>query len=256
MKSKQIKGSYSAQKHYKGKVAKDYNKMRNSSLKWRREQILINKIIAKLPEESVILDLPIGTGRLLPMYKKSHTIFGIDISRDMLDETRNNSLKFGINKKIKLKQGNAENIVLKDNTVDFVICLRLLNLVPLSVLKNIIKEFSRVSKNGLILHVRMYEQTTKLDLFSKMLLDLRTHINTLVHYIFKKIFSNKNDYHNFKEKQISQNGYFLHSFDDIYKTIKENKLYISNTYFVDRGINFDKSYYTPLLVLKCLKNIS
>ena len=64
--------------HYKGDVAKLYNKNRTSSLKWKREQKIMEKIISNFSPKSIILDIPVGTGRLIPFYdSRSHKIYGI-----------------------------------------------------------------------------------------------------------------------------------------------------------------------------------
>ena len=247
--------TYSAISHYKGDVAKLYNKNRHSSLKWKREQILIEKIINGLPENSIILDLPIGTGRLLPFYKnRNHRVYGIDISCDMLDETKNSNI--GESSIIELKQGNAEKIPLTDKSVDYVICLRLLNLVPLSVLENIIKEFTRVSRKGIIFQVRAIEKAGTFKLLTKMLIDYRTHLNRFIHFFYSLIIKSLkflNIKPNNQDKKSTNKKYFLHKIEDINIILKKQDLSINKIIEVDKGMNFLKGQYKPFLIIDCLK---
>ena len=130
--------------HYTGDVAKLYNKNRTSSQKWKREQKIMEKIISNFSPRSTILDLPIGTGRLLPFYDScDHKVYGVDISTDMLEET-NKAIK-GINANVDLIEGNIEKIPLPDSSVDYVVCMRLFNLVPMSTVEIGLKEFSLIT---------------------------------------------------------------------------------------------------------------
>ena len=77
--------NYTAKTHYKGNVAKSYLNNRTRSLKWRTEQNLMSKMISNLPKGSWILDIPVGTGRLLPFYAKgNYPVYGMDISKEFV----------------------------------------------------------------------------------------------------------------------------------------------------------------------------
>ena len=61
---------YTAKSFYRNEVVKNYNKERTASTKWKREQKAAEDIIASFTSNSTFLDLPIGTGRLLPLFSK------------------------------------------------------------------------------------------------------------------------------------------------------------------------------------------
>jgi ubiquinone/menaquinone biosynthesis C-methylase UbiE len=242
--------SYTASSHYRGEVAKSYLGSRTRSLKWRREQRLMKKIIKNLPKGSSILDLPVGTGRLLPYYAEgNHPVYGIDISNDMLSQAR--GIHHGMNNIKGLMQGDAEAIPLPDESIDYVICLRLLNLVPLAVLKNIIEEFKRVSRKGIIIQVRVTEKAGRLRMIQKMLTDPRTHLNRLIYSFYawsKTTLTGKNN----KKKPVSSSGdYFIHNSEDVSRILLQKGLIIQKTIEVDKGINFKQKEFIPLLVIIC-----
>lgn len=242
--------------HYKGDVAKLYNKNRTSSLKWKREQKIMEKIISNFSSKSIILDLPIGTGRLLPFYKsRNHKIYGIDISPDMLAET-SKAIK-GTNTKIDLIEGNIEKIPLPENSVDYVVCMRLFNLVPFSTLKIGLKEFCRVSRDRIFFQVRVIEDIGLIKLMAKMALDSRTHINRLIHQVFisfEKTLNIIKGLSNKGKNEIIKENYYLHRKEDIYDVLRDEGFDIVRTIEVDKGMDFTKRLYKPFLIIECKKN--
>jgi len=247
--------NYTAKTHYKGNVAKSYLSNRTRSLKWRKEQNLMSKMISNLPKGSWILDIPVGTGRLLPFYAKgNYPVYGMDISEDMLAESK--QAHKDMDNIQDFIEGNAENIPLPDESVDYVICLRLLNLVPLAVLENMIKEFKRVSRIGMIIEVRVTKQCGRLRLIQKMLSDPHTHFNRLIYtfYIwFKNTFVKSIDKNN--EKIISQDSetYCLHNAEDISRILLEQVLITNKITEVDKGLDYKHRVYKPLLIIDCSK---
>ena len=247
--------SYTASTHYKGEVAKSYLRSRTRSLKWRREQRLMRKIIENLPKGSSILDLPVGTGRLMPYYaKQNQPVYGIDISNDMLSQGQ--EIHQGMDNIKGLIQGNAEAIPLSDESIDYVICLRLLNLVPLTVLKNIIKEFKRVSRKGIIIQVRVTEKAGRLRMIQKMLTDPRTHLNRLIYSFYawgKATLTGNMGKDSKKESVSSSEDYFLHNAEDVRRILLKKGLIIQKTIEVDKAIDYEQKEFKPLLVINCSK---
>ncbi len=84
-----------------------------------------------------ILDVACGTGRFFPLYAP-RKIYGVDISRDMLNEARKKKLAK------ELKLADAENLPFKDNTFDAVITSQFVMHTP--YYEKIIKEMTRVAK--------------------------------------------------------------------------------------------------------------
>lgn len=241
--------------HYKGDVAKLYNKNRTSSLKWKREQKIMEKIISNFSPKSTILDLPIGTGRLLPFYDScDHKVYGVDISTDMLEET--SKVIKGINANVDLIEGNIEKIPLPDNSVDYVVCMRLFNLVPMSTVEIGLKEFCRVSRDRIFFQIRVVEDIGLIKLIAKMVLDSRTHINRLMHQVFtllKKTLNIFKGQSNKGKNDLTGENYYLQRKEDIYNVIRDEGFDIVRIIEVDKGIDFIKRLYKPFLIIECKK---
>jgi ubiquinone/menaquinone biosynthesis C-methylase UbiE len=70
---------------YVGAVADGYDAKRETSEKWKAEQRLVEEFLSNLPENSTVLDIPVGTGRFLPFYlNKGYRFIGMDTSGDMI----------------------------------------------------------------------------------------------------------------------------------------------------------------------------
>jgi len=144
---------YPARSRYKGPVAKGYVERRSAGAKWRREQEIISECLRRLPRGSTILDVPIGTGRFIEFYKGcDHHVYGLDVSSDMVAEAHAHAERYEA--RLTATLGEAESIPLRDRSIDYVLCVRLLNWVPLPVLANMLSEFGRVSRKGVLIHVR------------------------------------------------------------------------------------------------------
>lgn len=241
--------------HYKGDVAKLYNKNRTSSVKWKREQKIMEKIISNFSPKSIILDLPIGTGRLLPFYESwGHKVYGVDISSDMLEETSKASK--GMNTSVDLIEGNIEKIPLPDNSVDYVVCMRLFNLVPISTVEIGLKEFCRVSRDRIFFQVRVVEDIGLIKLIAKMVLDYRTHINRLLHQVFillKKTLNIIQGQSNEGKDDLTRENYYLHGKEDIFNVLRDEGFDIVRIIEVDKGMDFIKRLYKPFLIIECKK---
>ena len=145
---------YAAKSRYRGATADTYNAQRSGHPKWRRELEIIDTVAAGLETSTSVLDVPIGTGRFTPSFKAGHhPILGIDISKDMLHEAR--SLADEPDGVTQLLVGDAEMLPLRDGSLDYVVCMRLLNWVTLDILRQLTAEFLRVSRRGLILEIRV-----------------------------------------------------------------------------------------------------
>lgn len=145
---------YAAKSRYRGATAEAYNAVRSGHAKWRRELEIMDTVAAGLETSASVLDVPIGTGRFTPSFKAgNHPILGVDISRDMLLETR--SRAEGPEGVTQLLVGDAETLPLRDGSLDYVVCMRLLNWVSLDILRQLTAEFLRVSRRGLILEIRV-----------------------------------------------------------------------------------------------------
>ncbi len=146
--------SYPAKTRYRGEVAENYLKRRAGGARWTHEQRVIERLIDSFPSGSSILDVPLGTGRFVDHYfRRGLTVYGLDISRDMLREVRTG--RSGEALPEGMVHADTECIPLRDNSVDYVVCARLLNWAPMSAFKVIISEFQRVARKGVLVEVRV-----------------------------------------------------------------------------------------------------
>lgn len=131
---------------------------------------VLQTLAAQFEPGASILDIPLGTGRFLEFYNEGqHTVYGIDISRDMLQEARARVLALDSNYNrddVYLVMGEAEHIPMRDNSIDYVVCIRLLNWVTKPIFKDIIKEFLRVARKGIIVGFRCQQDMKFKDFLS------------------------------------------------------------------------------------------
>jgi SAM-dependent methyltransferase len=70
---------------YYGEHAQGYEAKRKRNPLWQKEQDAVDALVSKGP----VLDVPIGTGRYIPIYQRKGLDFvGVDISPDMIAEAR------------------------------------------------------------------------------------------------------------------------------------------------------------------------
>lgn len=100
MQNKSEKKDWNPSEHYKStKIAKEYDQMRFSSLSgWifnKLEKKIIKNCFRDLPQDTLILDLPCGTGRLADVLLESgYRVHGADISAEMLQEAEKRLSKY------------------------------------------------------------------------------------------------------------------------------------------------------------------
>lgn len=143
---------YPAKQRYWGEIASDYDRWRLSSplrrYMWRREFRLLERIAREqMGANSTILDAPTGTGRFVPLLRSlGHTVTGMDISFDMLSMQPPQS---GHNRG-PLVRGDCEALPFSDGAFDYIVSLRFLGHVPPDLRANILLEFKRVARRGIV----------------------------------------------------------------------------------------------------------
>lgn len=146
---------YKAKSRYRNEIASTYFEQRVLEPQWQVEQRSIEALIVKYAKKNdSILDAPLGTGRFLPLYiEMGLTIYGLDISEDMLEEARR--LTQGQDVSPHLIIGDVEKIPLADDSVDHVVCIRFMNWIPIDVISRVLTEFVRVSQGAIIVQIRV-----------------------------------------------------------------------------------------------------
>lgn len=135
---------------YYGDNATKYQKKRESSRRWQLEHKVVEKALAALPEGLSVLDVPFGTGRFVPIYRKRRMkITGLDISHEMFNAARK-ELGPALDQ-CDLRVGNATSLPFEDRSMDLIVCFRFLqNIIPLADVRTCLSEFARVADCALL----------------------------------------------------------------------------------------------------------
>jgi ubiquinone/menaquinone biosynthesis C-methylase UbiE len=126
----------------------------------------MQKFLSEIPDGSTVLDVPFGTGRFIEFYlKKNMSVYGIDISKDMLDIAREH-LGDHYNQ-CNISVGSAEHLPFENDFFDLVVSCRFLTLIPMAMVKKVLSEFCRVSKSKIILNIRIKKGNTSAKYWKK-----------------------------------------------------------------------------------------
>ena len=146
------KGRPKGDTYYKD-IASNYEKKRMKQAWWHVEQEQMAQLLDQLPDGMSVVDIPFGTGRFVPMYrKKGFKIAGLDASEDMILTAQNilGSDFDGIDTRV----GDAASLPFKDKEFDLLVSTRFLrDIVTFSVAKEILREFARITKKYAIIQL-------------------------------------------------------------------------------------------------------
>lgn len=144
---------YKGKSAYHGSVARDYERDRTAEPIWAVEQEFVARWVSGIPHGSVLLDLPTGTGRFLPMFiARGLQVHARDISRDMLNVIREKIPDYRA-QGLTIEEGDAQKINLENDSVDYVVSWRFFHLIPRSVIPGVLAEFKRVCRRDIIIQV-------------------------------------------------------------------------------------------------------
>jgi ubiquinone/menaquinone biosynthesis C-methylase UbiE len=97
----------------------------------------MQKFLSEIPDGSTVLDVPFGTGRFIEFYlKKNMSVYGIDISKDMLDIAREH-LGDHYNQ-CNISVGSAEHLPFENDFFDLLVSCRFLTLIPMAMVKKVL----------------------------------------------------------------------------------------------------------------------
>jgi SAM-dependent methyltransferase len=133
-----------ARTSYRGEVAKGYEAHRVTGVEWEAEQEAVLGFVTSGP----VLDVPVGTGRYLPIYHGyGMECVGVDISPDMLEQAKQKGTD------ARLLIGDIFNLPFKDGEFSAAVCSRFLNWCNPDEMARAIKELRRVART-LIVSIR------------------------------------------------------------------------------------------------------
>lgn len=151
---------------YWGRRAQTYNSARTKGKKWQDEQLAIDNLLGTLARGASILDIPVGTGRFIPLYAKHGLIAtGMDISKDMLREAQGTLARSDV--QMALQVADIRAIPVKDGAFDCVLCMRFLNWIDIASVESAFSELVRVSREDLLIGIRYYVPRSELQPFSR-----------------------------------------------------------------------------------------
>lgn len=156
--------TYSAKNSYQsGSTHEEYETERFSGILGRyryvREQKAIASLVALLPKDICVLDCPCGNGRWWhALAQRANHIIAIDVSKGMAKIARDEARWFNI--KIEVREGDAENLSLEDESVDYAFSHALTKHLPIPIQYEVLSEFSRVSRYGVICSFGIFSHLT------------------------------------------------------------------------------------------------
>lgn len=122
---------------------------RKKFIEWlvaKSEVRAIKKLLSSC-KGNLVLDVPCGSGKLIPELIDNFSVIGIDSSKEMLSKVSTKNPK-----KLILAQADIRKLPLKDNSIDIVICNRFLQRIPPENHLMASKEIYRVGKGYVILY--------------------------------------------------------------------------------------------------------
>lgn len=152
---------YEARRGYRDKNGVDrYIENRFSGLLGRyrywTEQRAVERVLKFVDSGSTIADIPCGTGRWWRLLKKkANSIVALDLSPAMVEKA--SGLATSLGGDISVENGDAEQLDLANDSVDYVFSYALFKHLPIPVQYKVLLEFSRVCRKGVIVSYSQFE---------------------------------------------------------------------------------------------------
>lgn len=128
---------------YEGLRAREYDARRQNQAEWRAEHEAVERWLKDAPAGSTVLDVPVGTGRFLPLYaERGLRAIGIDRSQAMLEQARQKGTAV-------LQIGDV--LDLPRMMADRSVCIRLANWLTPSELARAIGQLTKVTSRSILL---------------------------------------------------------------------------------------------------------
>ncbi|MGB4073579.1 class I SAM-dependent methyltransferase [Pseudomonas sp.] len=156
---------------------------------WRDEQ-QTRRALKLAGDPDMVLDLPCGTGRFWALLAEqpNRLIFAADDSTDSL-ENAEAAQPLDVLKQVESFQSSACAIEMDDNFVDSILCMDLLHQIadPAQRLL-ILREFHRVTRDTLIVSLKLDDQALTEAQFDQAGFDILDHSNFLPGYALWRVY--------------------------------------------------------------------
>lgn len=139
-------------------------------------------------EQGPVLDIGCGPGEMMiELLRTGYTVYGIDISENMLNIARENIEKKGTIGEFYLSKGNIESLDFEDNFFDTVICAGVLEYLGKDDFA--LKELYRVLKDNGTLIISVRNKLCPFRIFDLLLdsIKMNSSCNALLKWVRKKI---------------------------------------------------------------------
>jgi ubiquinone/menaquinone biosynthesis C-methylase UbiE len=147
---------------YYGDRAHSYEEMRKSTSNWIREDEIMSELLAGLRPASLLLDVPVGTGRFLELYRKRGLkAVGVDASTAMLSHARDAG-----GHSAELKQADIRTLPFTREHFDVAVCIRFLNWVAWDDVEKAMSELLRVTRKYVIFGVKTYSTPRLMKIYT------------------------------------------------------------------------------------------
>lgn len=111
------------------------------------------------PQGAKIIEVGVGTGLSLPLYRPDLQVYGVDISEKMLNKAKDRIKKHNL-QGVSLQVMDAANLNFPDETFDFVVAMYVVSVVP--DINKFLDEIHRVcKKNGEVVIVNHFVSDNK-----------------------------------------------------------------------------------------------
>jgi ubiquinone/menaquinone biosynthesis C-methylase UbiE len=140
---------------YHGNMAANYETKRKKQQRWDLENEVVKRFLSKIQPRS-ILDVPCGTGRYFPLYDQLRVrrVLAVDVSDSMLAIAKHKTKKI-TRTTITLKRKDVRRLKVKP--VDVSVCVRFLDLIDESAMREVMRKLMKVSSIGIICTIRLGE---------------------------------------------------------------------------------------------------
>lgn len=147
---------WDATQHYKNvKVANEYDRVRFSSPAGRvfnsQEKRIVQECFQDLPRDTIILDMPCGTGRLAEALLESGLkVYGADISAEMLDVARERLASYG--DRLDTEVVDAFKLTGSERQFEAALCARVLMHFPLETQIKFLRGVASLTRKRVVIN--------------------------------------------------------------------------------------------------------
>jgi ubiquinone/menaquinone biosynthesis C-methylase UbiE len=140
---------YDGYRNYTAEVASNYEQDRQVEAHWWKEDAFVQEYFRDRPAPR-LLDIPVGTGRFLPHYKRAQSVVGVDVSEDMLIEARRKLPLLPAGAEGSVERGDVFALRFDDHAFTHAVVWRLFHLIPPALVAGAIAELCRVTDGEIV----------------------------------------------------------------------------------------------------------